>query len=148
MPGDHRGFDAEIFVPEGGLARLARGIPPGGTGFVGWAERVPPPQTGLWAFPPAKSSKTFLAPFLTSFLVLSSPLSLSFSHPFPHPVSMQTTKFWRIPGEVAELWLHTCCFSPACPCPSCHSRAGAVTGGHWDSEGFTPGMGGRDFSSR
>lgn len=45
-----------------------------GTGFVGWAEQVPPPQTGLWAFPPAKSSKTFLAPFLTSFLVLFSPL--------------------------------------------------------------------------
>lgn len=78
MPGDHRGFDAEIFVPEGGLARLARGIPPGGTG-------------GLWDGPsgfhrPKLVSGRFLQPRAAKLsLPLFSPLSLSFPHLFPCP---------------------------------------------------------------
>lgn len=132
VPGDHRGFDAEISDPEGGLA-LAGGIQSGGTGFVGWAEWILPPQTGLWAFPPC-----LLQPRAAKF---SSALSLFFPRPFPcNFLTLSLCKPQNSEGEVAELWLHTCCFSPACPCPlsqpslwgrSCHWWPLGL-GGRWN----------------
>lgn len=87
MPGNCRGFGAEIFVPEGGLAWLAPGTHCGGTG-VGGMGRVGSAASN-WSLvvssvsAPAKSSETFslpyphlfLCPFLTPFPAISSPFS-------------------------------------------------------------------------
>lgn len=102
------------------------------------------------------SSPFFLCPFLTLFsLAFPHPFpwpfltlfSLRFPHPFPHPVSMQTTEFWRIPGEVAELWPHTRCFIPACPCPLSQPSLRGRSCHRWPLglEDFTPGMKGLGF---
>lgn len=129
VPGDHRGFDAEISDPEGGLA-LAGGIQSGGTGFVGWVEWILPPQTGLWAFPPC-----LLQPRAAKF---SSALSLFFPRPFPcNFLTLSLCKPQNSEGFQARL--QSFGFTPAAlaqlvpvPCPSRRSGAGAVTGGHWD----------------
>lgn len=132
VPGDRRGF-GQRFVPEGGT-RGGRG----GAGLGGWPRWLLPPQTGLWAFPlrllrprAAKLSLPFPRLFLTPFLAFSSPLSSPFPPLFPRLfltpfLALSSPCLYAnhilifevlIPGEVSEFWLHTCCFSPACPCP-------------------------------
>lgn len=87
-----------------------------------------------------RSSQTFLVlsssfprPFLTPFLAVSSPCLYA-----NHNILKDSRRGCRV---LASL----CCFSPACPCPPIPAiGAGAVTGGHRDSESWE----GWDLSSK
>lgn len=81
----------------------------------------------------AKLSLSFPRPFLTPFLAVSSPCLYA-----NHNILKDSRRGCRV---LASL----CCFSPACPCPPVPAiGAGAVTGGHRDSESWE----GWDLSSK